>query len=124
MVIDPMDLKFSSGELHYTSQQMKYLHIVVNNKGGDGAMIKFNSAGIGRKSTFGRDGGESPSEEVTFMQKAEVASNGKRQGMCIPGYGSSRKKDPEDLVCSTHQENPVSIPIKTTGGCFHKVNPS
>lgn len=125
MVFDPMELKFSSGELHYTSQQMKYLHIVVNNKRGEnGAMIKFNRAGIGRKSTFGRHGGENLSKEVTFMQKAEVASNGKRQGMCIPGYGSSRKKDPEDLVCSMHQENPVSIPLKTTGGCFHKVNSS
>lgn len=38
--------------------------------GTNGAMIKFHRTGIGRKSASGGDGGESPSEEVTFMQKS------------------------------------------------------
>lgn len=93
MVFDPMELKFSSGELYYKSQQMKYLHIVVNNKRGEnGAMIKFNRAGIGRKSTFGRHGGENLSKEVTFMQKAEVASNGKRQECAFQAMGAAGRK--------------------------------
>lgn len=42
--------------------------------------------------------------------------------MYIPAYGSSREKDPEDLVCSMPPKSTVSISLKTTGGCFHEGN--